>query len=161
MRVRPVLLLLAALVALTGAATWTGTDTYSVKAACPAGNEGVAGPESTEDGLNLGISPSPSMQGFSVTLEAAIGVDAGAKNLVPSGVYMRAWLFNPAGKAPDGGVGGWWSRAPDLDLGPTTGGKLSESWTGIRVTAPIGRVAYLPDSFGGPCTVYLNGARVP
>jgi len=143
---------------LMGAATWTPTQTYSVKAVCSAGNEGATGPVTTTAGLDLSAN-SNGIRGFSVTLEMNVGVDAGAQNVVPSGVYMRAWMFNPEGKAPDGGVGGWWSRAPDLDLGPTTGGKLSESWAGLRVTAPVGRIAYLPESCGNVCTVYINGAR--
>lgn len=142
---------------LMGADTWTNTQTFSVKAACTVGNEGIAGPTSATAGLSLENQGHP-LKGFSVTVEVPIAVDAGVGNLIPAGQYMRAWVFNPEGKAPDGGVGGWWSRAPDLDLGPTIGGKLSESWAGFRVTAPIGRIAYLPNSLGGPGVVYMNGS---
>lgn len=145
---------------LMGVATWSNTQTFSVKAVAAAGNEGATGPVTTTAGLDLSAQGS-GIKGFSVTLEAPIGVDAGAQNVLAAGIYMRAWIFNPEGKAPDGGVGGWWSRAPDLDLGPTVGGKLSESWAGFRVTAPIGRIAYLPESCGNVCVVYINGARQP
>lgn len=139
---------------LTAATTWTSPAGLASKAVCAVGNEGATGPTSATDGLDLA-----DVSGFSVTLEANIGTDAGAQNLLASGIYMRAWLWNPHGKMPDGGAGGWWSRAPDLDLGPTTGGKLSETWHGFKVTAGNTRVAYLPESCGNLCTVYINGVR--
>lgn len=156
-KVLTVLALTAAAFLLPSAAVWTAstTRTGSSKAVCSVGNEGIAGPTTPTDGVALGSSTA-SVAGFVVTLEAPIGTDAAAQNLVPAGVYLRAWLFNPEGKAPDGGVGGWWSRAPELDLGPTTGGKLSETWAGFKVTTPLGRLAYLPDTYGNTCTVYIN-----
>ena len=143
-----VLLALAALLfalPASAACTWSEVSTpYAVKAVCADGDE--VAPSAATDGLSLNASFFSGAKGLVVTAAAD------AAQTITSGT-LKAYTYDAGAAA--------WARVPELDLTVSEAGNRYVSWSGMTVTVPKGRIAYVPSivtlSAGG-ITVYLTAS---
>lgn len=122
--------------------TWTSPGTTYAKAGVDGGT-GQA-PTTISQGLKL-----DGLKGFTVFVESTSlqgGGDGGPFGFTAGS--LRCYLWNPVSAA--------WARAPEMDL-TVTAGLTSQSFPGFTVTAPRGRIAYIPDGLVTPVSIYING----
>ena len=143
--------LLAALAALSIAAqaraacVWSDVSTpYAVKVVCDDGDE--VAPTLATEGLALTSSF------FSGTKGLVVTACADATRTITSGT-LKAYTYDTGSAL--------WARAPELDLTVSEAGNRCVSWSGMTVTVPKGRIAYIPSvvvlSAGG-FTAYLTAS---
>lgn len=143
MRFRPLALALAFALAFPALAFATCTQTQvsssRSKLACTTGTEPA--PTLSTQGQSL-----VGLKGVSVTVEADSG-----QTLSGAGT-LQAYTWDP--------VAAGWARNPDLDLPVTVSAARRQSFLGIWVPAPTGRIAYAPNGVtvsAGGVTVYTTG----
>jgi hypothetical protein len=123
------------------ACVWSDVTTYAVKAVCGDGDE--VAPSAATDGLALSSSFFSGAKGLVVTACA----DAGAT--ITSGTF-KAYTYDPGSAL--------WARSPELDLIVAEAGNRCVSWSGMTVTVPKGRAAWIPSvvvlSAGGVTTYH-------
>jgi hypothetical protein len=115
------------------AATWTLTGARSATAVCATGT--CDAPTLATEGMNL-----DAVKGFSVVVSAD-----NTRTLSGAGA-LRAYTYD----------GTRWARCPDLDLTTATASVRDLSFAGFTVTAPRGRIAYVPDGV----TVSAGGVTI-
>ena len=138
------ILLIALAVAVAGVipaynalATCTVTQTNATNTvnSCTATTE--AGPTLATDGRSIA-----GAKGVSVAV-----VSTGA---MTAGGTLAAWTY-----WPQASQGSQWVRTPDLDL--TASAATNQSWSGLVVTVPVGRIDYRPSALGANNTlVYIS-----
>lgn len=140
-----VALLLVAPSLASAACVWSEVSTpYAVKVVCADGDE--VAPSAATDGLPLASSPFSGAKGLVVTAAAD------ASQTITSGT-LKAYVYDVGAAA--------WARIPELDLTVSEAGNRYVSWSGMTVTVPKGRIAYIPSvvvlSAGG-ITLYLTAS---
>jgi hypothetical protein len=123
------------IVASSQAATTWASSGVGVTATCTTGTE--AAPTLATQGMSL-----EGLDSFVVVVKStASAFSAGT---------LDAYIYDL--------VSASWSRAPDLDL-TVKAGLTQQAFYGFRVTAPRGRIAFIPNGLGQANVVYLNGSR--
>lgn len=132
---------LAALLPATALAsqTWTAPATLTAKGVMSTGTE--TAPSNATDGLDLS-SIGGTQGGFSVVYESTASAFTACS--------LRAYLYTAEANAG----AGLWSRAPDLDL--SVQALTSQAFTGMRVVANRGRIAYAPSGCGQAGIVWIT-----
>ena len=143
--------LIAVLVALSLAAqaqaacTWTALSTYAAQNVCADGDE--VAPSAATEGLALTETAFfKGARGLSVVAAADSG------QTITSGT-LKAYVYSVEAAA--------WARVPELDLTVSEAGNRFDSWSGMSVTVPRGRIAYVPSVVvlsGGGITVYVTAS---
>lgn len=132
-----VLFLLVPAVALA-TTTWTidttvGSNQATVaKAVCTTGSESA--PTLVSEGLALW-----DLRGCDVHAEAAAAMTAGGK--------LLAYTWNP--------VSARWNPISDGTLDLTAAAVQYQAWSGLTVSADIGRIAWVPSGVGQAVTIYI------
>jgi hypothetical protein len=91
--------------------------------------------------------PTLATQGISLANLAGFVVHAETAGTMTAGGLLKAYLYNAET--------GSWISAPDLDL--TVQALAKQSFSGFTVTAPAGRIAYVPSGVGVAVTIYIVG----
>ena len=127
------------------ACVWTAPSTFVGVNTCGDGDE--VAPAAATEGLALSSAFYTSVKGLTVTAAA----DSGAT--ITSGT-LKAYVYNENAAA--------WARVPELDLTVSEAGSRYVSWSGMTVTVPKGRIAWVPSvvvlSAGG-ITVYVTASN--
>lgn len=126
--------------------TWTQLDTLGAKVVCQDGDE--VAPSAATDGLALdpGIAFGNKPKGLSVVAAAD------STRTITSGT-LKGYVYSADAAA--------WVRVPELDLTVSEAGNRYVSWSGLTVTVPAGRIAWIPSvvtlSAGG-ITIYIRAS---
>jgi hypothetical protein len=135
---KPIALLLLVPTLALGATTWTTDTTVPTnqatvaKAVCTTGTESA--PTLVTEGLDLWA-----LTGCTVNAEAAAAMTAGGK--------LLAYTWNP--------VTSRWNPVSDGSLDLTVSAVQYQAFSGLTVTADIGRIAWVPSGVGQAVTIYI------